>query len=285
MQFMRYLDDSVQTWGVQVDGSLHGLATFSEGEPELADLMNPSYRRKVRRSVAAEVLPTMSVEAATPLAPVPRPGKIVCIGLNYHDHAEEQNEPLPERPILFGKAPTSVTDPEAPIIHPSDVEQVDYEVELAAVIGRTARAVDTSDARDYVAGYTVHHDVSARDAQFDDGQWFRGKSFDTFAPIGPTLVSGDALNPNDLAVELRVNGEVKQRSTTAEFIFDVDELVSYVSRAMTLRPGDIISTGTPGGVGVFRDPPDLLDPGDIVEAEIEGIGLLRNPVVDGNSLT
>ena len=216
------------------------------------------------------------------LAPVPRPGKIVCVGLNYHDHAEEQGEDPPDRPLLFAKAPTSVTDPGKPIVHPPEVDQVDYEVELAVVMGRTAHRVSADDARDYVAGYTVCNDVSARDAQFADEQFFRGKSYDTFAPLGPTLVAEGALDPGKLAVECRVDGEVLQESSTAEFIFGVEELVEYISHAMTLRPGDVISTGTPGGVGIFRDPPRLLEPGDTVAVEVEGIGTLRNPVVAGD---
>jgi 2-keto-4-pentenoate hydratase/2-oxohepta-3-ene-1,7-dioic acid hydratase in catechol pathway len=204
----------------------------------------------------------------------------VCVGLNYHDHAEEQDEEPPSEPLLFGKAPTSVTNPGAPIVLPKDIEQVDYEVELAFVVGREARDIPAADAEQYIAGYTILNDVSARDAQFSDGQFFRGKSYDTFAPMGPTLVAGDGFTPNDVAVELRVNGATKQTSTTAEFVFTVEELFEYISHAMTLRPGDVISTGTPGGVGIFDDPPDLLEDGDTAEAEVEGVGTLTNPVVE-----
>lgn len=280
MQFVRFTDGGSPEWGVKESETVHHLVGLQEGTPGLADFMNPSYRRHVRRRVADNELPTTDVDEISRLSPVPRPGKIVCVGLNYHDHAEEQDEEVPERPILFAKAPTSVTDPGAAIVSPNDIDQLDYEVELAVVIGRRCKAVRATEARDYIAGYTVHQDVSGRDAQFGDGQWFRGKSYDTFAPMGPALVTDGAIEPNDLTVELRVNGERKQHSSTAEFIFDVDELVEYISRAMTLRPGDVISTGTPGGVGVFRDPPDLLEPGDVVEAEIEGIGVLRNHVIE-----
>lgn len=171
-----------------------------------------------------------------------------------------------------------MTNPGDPIVHPDAIEEVDYEVKLGVVIGREARGVSETEAREYVAGYTVVNDVSGRDAQFEDGQFFRGKSYNTFSPMGPTLAAGD-FEPNDVDVALRVDGETKQSSNTGEFIFDVDKVVSYISDAMTLRPGDVISTGTPGGVGIFRDPPDLLSPGDEVVAEIEGIGSLRNPVV------
>jgi 2-keto-4-pentenoate hydratase/2-oxohepta-3-ene-1,7-dioic acid hydratase in catechol pathway len=240
-------------------------------------LANKSYIQRVRDHV------TRTDQRIDPneirlLAPVADPGKIVCVGLNYHDHAEEQDETVPERPLLFAKASTTVTNPEDPIVHPDALEEVDYEVELGIVIGREARNVTAANARDYVAGYTVVNDVSGRDAQFADGQFFRGKSYDTFSPMGPALVAGD-FDPNSADIALRVNGETKQSSNTEQFIFDVDEIVSYISDAMTLRPGDVISTGTPGGVGIFRDPPDLLEPGDDVIAEIDGIGCLRNPVV------
>jgi len=201
--------------------------------------------------------------------------------MNYRDHAEEQDEPIPEKPLLFGKAPTAVTHPEAPIRRPPGSKGSTTRSNWGVVTGREAHRVDAADAEEYVVGYTVVDDVSGRDAQFDDGQFLRGKSYDTFAPMGPALTKGDGFDPNATDVALRVNGETKQSSNTEEFIFDVYELVEYISHAMTLRPGDVISTGTPGGVGIFRDPPDLLEAGDTVEAEIEGIGTLSNPVVDG----
>jgi 2-keto-4-pentenoate hydratase/2-oxohepta-3-ene-1,7-dioic acid hydratase in catechol pathway len=244
-------------------------------------LTEPGFLRVVEDAMTAAEDRTIPVEEVNLLAPVPRPGKFVCVGLNYHDHAEEQDEDVPERPLLFGKAPTAVTNPGDPIVHPATIDEVDYEVELGVVIGRGGKHIDAADARDYVAGYTAINDVSGRDAQFDDGQYLRGKSYDTFAPMGPTLVPDEHLDPNGLDVECRVNGETKQSSNTDQFIFDVEEVVEYISGVMTLRPGDVISTGTPGGVGIFRDPPDLLEAGDTVEAEIEGIGTLSNPVVDG----
>lgn len=280
MKFVRLSTDDGAKWGVQQGDSVHHLVGSRVGAPSLTQLRNPSFQRVIREQIAAGDFPTTPTDDTNLQAPVPNPGKIVCVGLNYHDHAAEQDEEIPERPILFGKASTSVTDPGSAIVEPPDIDQLDYEVELGVVIGRTAKDVSAAAARDYVAGYTVVHDVSARDAQFADGQWLRGKSYDTFAPMGPALLTEGATDPNDLTVELRVNGERKQHSTTAEFIFDVDELVEYISRAMTLRPGDVISTGTPGGVGIFRDPPELLEPGDVVEAEIEDIGVLRNHVIE-----
>lgn len=276
MRFVRFETGGAVRWGIETDDELYDLSRFEE--PTLEQLATPGYRRRVERAVETGELPTVD-EPVRYRSPVPSPSQIVCVGLNYHDHAEEQNEEIPERPLLFAKSPTCATGPNDPIVHPDDVDQVDYEVELGVVVGRTAYEVSADEAEEYVAGYTVVNDVSARDAQFEDGQFFRGKSYDTFAPIGPTLVAPDGVDPNDLAVELRVDGEVKQSSSTDEFIFDVGAVVEYLSHTFPLAPGTVISTGTPGGVGIFRDPPDLLSPGDTVEAEIEGIGTLTNHVV------
>ncbi len=280
MQFVRFRrDGSTPRWGMRDGDTLHLLADRPGGEPGLADFATPSARRQFVALAERGELATVAAAEVDRLAPVPRPGKIVALGLNYHDHAEEQDADVPEQPLLFSKASTSVTRPEAPIVHPRGIEQVDYEVELAIVLGRTVRSVDSDEALDAVAGYTVLNDVSARDAQFDDKQWFRGKSYDTFAPMGPRLVTGGDFDPGEVDVELRVNDGTKQQSNTRELIFGPAEVISYVSDVMTLHPGDVIATGTPAGVGVFRDPPELLEPGDTVEAEIDGIGTLRNHVV------
>lgn len=281
MKFLRYSAGGDGHWGILNNDTVHSLADAPIRSPSLQDVTGESYRTHARQLVDEEALTTHHVDDIRALAPVPEPGKIVCVGMNYRDHAEEQNEEIPDKPLLFGKAPTAVTNPGSPIRVPPEIDQVDYEVELGVVIGREAYRVDAADAEDHVAGYTVIDDVSGRDAQFEDGQFLRGKSFDTFAPMGPILRKGDGFDPNNVDVELRVNSETKQSSNTEEFIFDAYELVEYVSHAMTLRPGDVISTGTPGGVGIFRDPPELLKPGDTVEAEIDGIGTLSNPVVDG----
>jgi 2-keto-4-pentenoate hydratase/2-oxohepta-3-ene-1,7-dioic acid hydratase in catechol pathway len=278
MQFVRYATDGVPGWGVHRDGEIVPLNGLRE-DVSYQQLTDTGFLRVVEDAVEAAADRAISAADARLLAPVPRPGKIVCVGLNYHDHAEEQDEEVPERPLLFGKADTAVTNPGDPIVHPAELDEVDYEVELGVVIGRTAKDVSAADARDYVAGYTAVNDVSGRDAQFADEQFFRGKSYDTFAPMGPTLVPDDRLDPSSLDVACRVNGDTKQSSNTEEFIFGVEELVEYISGVTTLRPGDVISTGTPGGVGIFRDPPELLEPGDTVEIEIEGIGTLSNPVV------
>ena len=281
MQFVRYTVGGGPTWGVRRDDAIVPLDGLRE-DVSPAKLADEGFRRVAKREADAAADRAHNADEVQLLAPVPRPGKIVCVGLNYHDHAEEQDEEVPERPLLFGKAPTAVTNPDSPIVHPEGIDQVDYEVELGVVIGRTASGVSESEARDVVAGYTVINDVSARDAQFEDEQFLRGKSYDTFGPMGPTLVPEGDVDPHSLDVACRVNGETKQSSNTDQFIFDVDELVSYISDAMTLRPGDVLSTGTPGGVGVFRDPPELLEPGDEVAVEVEGIGTLTNPVVAQN---
>jgi 2-keto-4-pentenoate hydratase/2-oxohepta-3-ene-1,7-dioic acid hydratase in catechol pathway len=212
--------------------------------------------------------------------PVMRPLKLIGIGLNYKDHAAEVNLPLPKLPLIFGMFSNAITAHELPIVIPPMSRQVDYEAELGVVIGRTARHVPVQDALEHVAGYTIIHDVSARDLQFSDGQWLRAKSFDTFAPMGPYLVSREALGDADgLDIELRLNGQTLQKSNTRNLIFKVPDLVAYLSQVMTLEVGDVIATGTPGGVGFVRNPQVFMNPGDVAEIEIEGIGVLRNPVV------
>lgn len=213
------------------------------------------------------------------LAPVPRPGKIVCIGLNYRDHAAEARLAVPAAPVTFSKYPTAVTHPSAPIYLPRASQKVDYEAELAVVIGRRAKHVATERAFDCVLGYTNLNDVSARDLQFADKQWQRAKSCDSFAPMGPAIVTADELpDPHALRIRCRLNGQVMQDSTTADMVFGVDRLVAFVSETVTLEPGDVIATGTPAGVGFARTPPVYLRPGDVVEVEIEGLGVLSNPV-------
>lgn len=214
-------------------------------------------------------------------APIPNPGKIIAVGLNYKDHAEEQGVPLPDRPLIFAKFPTAVIGPGDEIRLPGISRQVDPEAELCVVILERGKALSEQGAPDVIAGYTVGNDVSARDLQFSDKQWVRGKSCDTFAPMGPFLVTPDEVgDPHELAIELRVNGEQRQSSHTRNLIFNSYQLVSFISQAITLEPGDIIFTGTPSGVGVFRKPPVFLQPGDRVEVTIERIGTLRNPVAN-----
>ncbi len=215
------------------------------------------------------------------LAPVPRPGKILCVGLNYRDHAAESGMAVPAEPVVFTKYSNTVIGPEQPIILPPDSAEVDYEAELVFVIGKQARNVPKEQAMEYVAGYTCGHDVSARDYQIKrgGGQWTIGKTWDTFAPMGPVLVTVDSeLDPNNLPIRCVLNGETLQNSSTSQFIFNVAEVVAYLSRVLTLEPGDVVFTGTPPGVGFARKPPVFLKDGDVAEIQIDGIGTLRNPV-------
>jgi 2-keto-4-pentenoate hydratase/2-oxohepta-3-ene-1,7-dioic acid hydratase in catechol pathway len=211
--------------------------------------------------------------------PIERPGKIVCVGLNYRDHAEEQGVELPAAPLLFAKWPNSLIGPGDQIVIPPAVAQCDYEAELGVVIGSRVSRVSKENALEAVRGYVCANDVTARDLQFGDGQWTRGKSVDTFCPVGPLVPAADVPDPHDLSIRAIVSGEVLQDSTTANLIFGVNDIISYASQTVTFEPGDLILTGTPAGVGIFRDPQRLLQPGDEVTIEIERIGSLTNPVV------
>lgn len=212
-------------------------------------------------------------------APVPRPSKIICVGLNYKDHAEETGKAIPEYPMLFPTYVNAVNGPNDAIVIPKVSDKIDFEAELAVVIGKRGRYISEEDALDYVAGYTCFNDVSTRDYQFHTPQFGLGKSFDTHAPMGPWIVTKDEIpNPQSLAIELTLNGEIMQQSNTKELIFTVQKLIAYISEALTLEPGDIIATGTPGGVGVARDPQVFLKPGDEVAVKIEGIGEMVNSV-------
>jgi 2-keto-4-pentenoate hydratase/2-oxohepta-3-ene-1,7-dioic acid hydratase in catechol pathway len=213
-------------------------------------------------------------------APLKAPSKIACVGLNYHDHCRETGMAAPERPLIFAKFPSSLVGPDAAIGWPDGLtEQVDWEVELAVVIGRRVRQASEREALDAIFGYTAANDVSARDLQFADQQWVRAKSIDSFCPLGPVIVTPDEFgDPQDKRLVARVNGETMQDSTTAEMIFGVAEIVSFLSQACTLEPGDLILTGTPWGVGGFRTPPVFLKPADAVEIEVEGVGVLSNHI-------
>lgn len=237
--------------------------------------------RRLSDSPFAGGVPTGGPVAVHRLLTPVEPVNILAIGLNYRRHAEESNMAIPVRPILFIKPTSTVIGPEDAIVLPLDSDEVDYEAELAVVIGRTARDVSEADALSYVLGYTCANDVSARDWQLRlDRQWARGKSFDTFCPLGPAIVTPDELpDPGALAIGTRVSGETLQSSQTSDLIFSVPQIIAYLSRGMTLLPGTVILTGTPEGVGMGRTPPRWLRPGDICEVELEGIGVLRNPVV------
>jgi 2-keto-4-pentenoate hydratase/2-oxohepta-3-ene-1,7-dioic acid hydratase in catechol pathway len=243
------------------------------------------------QSTAKSVLDKSSPEDVIPLTnvhllpPVPRPGKIVAVGLNYRDHAMESGaKEVPKSPILFAKFTTSIAGPSDAIVLPIGDPKIDYEAELAVVIGRKGKAIAAQEAYEYVAGYMPLNDVSARTWQFGDKQWVRGKSCDTFCPTGPHLTTRDEVpDPHSLFIRARVNGVTLQDSNTSKLIFRIPELIEFISASITLEPGDIIATGTPEGVGAFRQPPLFLKAGDVVEVEIEKLGVLRNRVVAAGS--
>lgn len=236
-------------------------------------------------AVESGELPVVSLYDIRLEAPVPRPSKIICIGLNYLDHVKESGAEIPKTPLIFSKFDTCVCAPEQPVLLPTGSEQVDFEAELAVVIGRRAKNIELENAMDHVFGYTNFNDVSARDMQFADGQWQRGKSCDTFAPFGPFVATKDEIaDPHKLRIQFRLNDATMQDSNTDQLIFRIPELIEYISRSITLEPGDIIATGTPPGVGFARKPPVFLKDGDVCEVEIEGLGILYNVVSAGQRL-
>ncbi|ASN04194.1 fumarylacetoacetate hydrolase family protein [Virgibacillus necropolis] len=219
----------------------------------------------------------MNLDEVVLKAPLPNPGKVVCVGLNYMDHCREQNVEPPKAPLIFSKWSSCVIGNGENVILPSESTQVDYEAELGVVIGKEGKNIAEDNVFDHIFGYVIVNDISARDVQFADGQWARGKSYDTFAPCGPYLVTADEISdPQNLSIRCTVNGNVLQDSNTAEMIFTIKEVIAYLSKGFTFESGDLLSTGTPHGVGVFRDPQVFLNDGDEVIVEIEGLGILRN---------
>lgn len=274
-------DDQANQIGVLVGDSVFSLDSTAHSDMTAFLAAGTSALVKAEKISRGEVKPKQSfrLNDVRLLAPVTRPGKIIAVGLNYRDHAIETKQEIPTSPIIFAKFPSSINGPDADVILPEDDPQVDYEAELAVVIGRKAKRISESEALDYVAGYMPLNDVSARRWQFADKQWVRGKSCDTFCPTGPWLTTRDAVpDPHALAIRMRVNGNVVQNSNTSQLIFRIPALLHYISAAITLEPGDIIATGTPDGVGVFRKPPVFLKSGDAMEVEIEGLGVLRNHI-------
>lgn len=259
---------------VERDGDLYALAVPAGTDLAAVLTAGPA---AVREAVAGARERLAGAQLEAPL----RPGKIVAVGLNYLDHIREAGMERPQRPLLFAKFPSSVIGPEQPIVIDAELtERVDWEVELAVIVGAPLRHVSPAEALAGVAGYTVANDVSARDLQFSDGQWVRGKSLDTFCPLGPVVVTPDEIgDPQALRLWTAVNGQTVQDSSTSEMVFGVAELLSYCSRSFTLDPGDVLLTGTPWGCGEFMTPRRSLVPGDVVEVGVDRIGVLRNPVV------
>jgi 2-keto-4-pentenoate hydratase/2-oxohepta-3-ene-1,7-dioic acid hydratase in catechol pathway len=248
--------------------------------PEVVIEFLKQFLAELPDTAAADAPAGIDLNAVHLLAPIPDPSKIICIGLNYLDHCEEQNKPRPERPMLFAKFPNTIAGPYDDVEIPTNTSELDFEGELAVVIGRKARRVARENALPHVFGYMALQDVSARDLQRTDGQWVRAKSQDGFAPCGPCIVTADEIaDPQTIGIRTIVNGHVMQDSSTANMIFPIDELIAFVSDSLTLLPGDIISTGTPAGVGVHRRPQVLLKSGDVAEVTLEGIGTLRNRFV------
>jgi acylpyruvate hydrolase len=256
---------------------------------EIAATLVPASTRQyleggpVTRDAVAGITEWVTVDRASARlhAPIADPGKFICIGLNYRDHAEEAGQAIPKEPPIFGKWANAILDPGEPILRPRGSKALDWEVELGVVIGKPARFVSQAQALDHVWGYTIINDVSARDFQFITTQWMTGKIFETAAPVGPYLADGaEITDPHALTLKTFVNGKPMQNGNTKTFIFDVRYLVSYLSNLMTLMPGDLIATGTPPGVGFAMKPPVALVPGDVVRMEITGLGTLENPVKD-----
>jgi len=285
MKLASFLDTPGPRLAAWYDGGYLDLAAADPSLPaDMKSLLAAGPEMIVRAGKAVRSAPLLATEGLRLLPPLPNPQKVICIGLNYRDHARESGATIPDEPVTFCKFPTALRADGDPIELPPVAHEVDYEAELVVVIGQTARHVSRDAALQYVAGYTCGNDVSARDWQKGKpgGQWLLGKTFDSFAPLGPHLVTADDVpDPGNLRIRCRLNGQVMQDSNTRELIFSVPELISYVSQVCTLLPGDLIFTGTPAGVGIARKPPVLLGPGDRVEVQIEGIGLLSNPVVAG----
>jgi 2-keto-4-pentenoate hydratase/2-oxohepta-3-ene-1,7-dioic acid hydratase in catechol pathway len=281
LRFVTFHTERGNEPGVMLGGQAIGLrgagfesvASIIAGGAEALDRV----ARWVQRPPAGE-LPDM--ETIRLRAPIARPPKIICIGLNYRDHAEEGKMTIPEVPTVFCKFATSIIGPRDPIVLPKNSVKPDYEAEFVVVIGKRGRHIPEENWRDYVFGYSILNDVSARDFQMATTQWTMGKTFDTFAPFGPEIVTADEVeNPHNLAISLTLNGEVMQNSNTGNMIFQTPRLIAFLSSVMTLEPGDIISTGTPAGVGFARKPPRWLRPGDEVTVRVEGLGELTNPVI------
>ncbi|MGD9082545.1 MAG: fumarylacetoacetate hydrolase family protein [Desulfobacterales bacterium] len=276
MKLVRFGQKANAGPGLWKDGNIVDLREIF---PQIPDISETFFREGWLEKVAQVKNPGRKIEVRI-ASPIHRPSKIICLGKNYAEHAKEGGFENPEKPLIFCKTPNALSGPYDPIILPRSSGQVDWEVELAVIIGKEGKRINKTDAFDYVAGFTVMNDVSGREAQFSDSQWFRGKSFDSFAPAGPFIVTPDEIDDvNNLRLTAKVDGEIMQDGNTRDMIFDIRAIIENISEDITLIPGDIISTGTPAGVGIFRDPPVVLKPGNVVECRIEQVGAIINKVV------
>ena len=278
MKLVRFGQKGKAKPGLWRDGKIVDLRKIF---PDIPDISEAFFRGGWLEKVALVKDTGQKIEERI-ACPIHRPSKIICLGKNYAEHAKEGGFENPEKPLIFCKTPNALNGPFDPIILPKSSGQVDWEVELAIIIAKEGKRINRTDAFDYIAGFTVMNDVSGREAQFSDTQWFRGKSFDSFAPTGPVIVTVDEIGDvNNLRLTAKVDGVIMQDGNTRDLIFDIPDIIENISEDITLFPGDIISTGTPAGVGIFRDPPVVLKPGNVVECHIEKIGSIINKVVNG----
>jgi 2-keto-4-pentenoate hydratase/2-oxohepta-3-ene-1,7-dioic acid hydratase in catechol pathway len=276
MRLIRFGQKGNARPGLWKDGKIVDLREIF---PQIPDISETFFREGWLEKVAGVEHPGRKIQTRI-ASPIHRPSKIICLGKNYAEHAKEGGFENPEKPLIFCKTPNALSGPYDPIILPKSSGRVDWEVELAVIIGKQGKRIKKEDAFDYVAGFTVMNDVSGREAQFSDSQWFRGKSFDSFAPAGPFIVTPDEIGDvNNLRLTAVVDGEIMQDGNTRDMIFNIPEIIEDISEDITLIPGDIISTGTPAGVGIFRDPPVVLKRGNVVECHIEKIGAIINKVI------
>lgn len=294
MKLFRYLQNRRESYGSQLNeqqlldlptlsknsrlhlpSTLHRLISSDDKKIEIIEHSIQSLSESLRKKS------TIDFDRVKILAPVVSPGKMICLARNYREHAEEQGAQVPTEPVIFLKPRTAIIGPDDSIVKPTFVKELDYEAELAVVIGKRGKNITVEGARDYIFGYTCFNDVSARDIQFRDKQYTRGKGFDTFAPMGPSIATRSQIDdPNNLWIRTKVNGELRQDSSTGNMVFNVYQLVHELSKVMTLEPCDVIATGTPAGVGFAMKPkPKFLSPGDVVEISIQNIGILRNSVI------
>ena len=276
MKLVRFGEKGKEKPGLWKDGNIIDLKKIFPGIPDIGEAF---FRQNWPEKIAEINDPGQTFEDRIG-CPIHGPSKIICLGKNYAEHAKEGGFENPEKPLIFCKTPNTLNGPFDPIILPKSSGQIDWEVELAIIIGKEGKRISRVKALDYIAGFTVMNDVSGRESQFSDSQWFRGKSFDGFAPVGPFIVTPDEIGDvNNLRLTAKVDGEIMQDGNTRDMIFDISTIIEDISEDITLIPGDIISTGTPAGVGIFRDPPVVLKPGNVVECYIENIGTLINKVI------